>query len=314
MLALSLAVTMLPTYGISSIVSAATHTLQNPSKNSSGDTVWDCVWFGSYPQAEVIPSGEYTALDSNLLQDGDTIISDSLYNQLESAAGWSVNGDITISGNKYRRIQKSDMTYTYSDYNWSDSTTYHYFKYEPIKWRVLNVNGNDAFLLADKGLDDQRYNTSDTNVTWESATIRSWLNGYSAFANDYGTDYTGKNFIDTAFGSSEQSAIKTTAVINDDNIDYGVNGGNNTNDKIFLLSESEVYTDNAISYGFDSDYSEYDKARRSKSSTYSKAMGTYVYTSSEYRGNCCWWLRSPGYDTGDATYVYNFGFVNWFWY
>ena len=81
MLALSLAVTMLPIYGISSTVSAATHTLQNPSKNSNGDTVWDCVWFGSYPQAEVIPSGKYTALDSNLLQDGDTIISDSLYNQ-----------------------------------------------------------------------------------------------------------------------------------------------------------------------------------------------------------------------------------------
>lgn len=204
MLALSLSVTMLPIYGISSTVSAATHTLQNPSKNSSGDTVWDCVWFGSYPQAEVIPSGKYTALDSNLLQDGDTIISDSLYNQLESAAGWSANGDITISGNKYRRIQKPDATCTYSSsgfYNWSDSTTYHYFKYEPIKWRVLNVNGNDAFLLADKGLDDQRYNTSKTNVTWETATIRSWLNGYSASSNAYGTDYTGKNFLDTAFGS-----------------------------------------------------------------------------------------------------------------
>ena len=148
MLALSLAVTMLPIYGISSTVSAATHTLQNPSKNSNGDTVWDCVWFGSYPQAEVIPSGKYTALDSNLLQDGDTIISDSLYNQLESAAGWSANGDITISGNKYRRIQMSDATCTYRlsrYYNWSDSTTYHYFKYEPIKWRVLSVNGNDAF-------------------------------------------------------------------------------------------------------------------------------------------------------------------------
>lgn len=316
MLALSLAVTMLPIYGISSTVSAATHTLQNPSKNSSGDTVWDCVWFGSYPQAEVIPSGKYTALDSNLLQDGDTIISDSLYNQLESAAGWSANGDITISGNKYRRIQKPDATYTsslsYYYYNWSDSTTYHYFKYEPIKWRVLNVNGNDAFLLADKGLDDQRYNTSKTNVTWKTATIRSWLNGYSASSNAYGTDYTGKNFLDTAFGSSEQSAIKTTAAINDDNIYFGTNGGNNTNDKIFLLSESEVYTDSATSYGFDSDDNEYDKARRSKSSTYCKAMGTYSDKSSAWRGNCDWWLRSPGNYTYNATNVNYYGDVYWF--
>lgn len=313
MLALSLAVTMLPIYGISSTVSAAAHTLQNPSKNSSGDTVWDCVWFGSYPQAEVIPSGKYTALDSNLLQDGDTIISDSLYNQLESAAGWSANGDITISGNKYRRIQKHDATYAYHSseyYNWSDSTTYHYFKYEPIKWRVLNVNGNDAFLLADKGLDDQRYNPSSTSVTWETATIRSWLNGYSASSNAYGTDYTGKNFLDTAFGSSEQSAIKTTAVINDDNIKYGTNGGNNTNDKIFLLSESEVYTDSATSYGFDFDYIEDDKARRSKSSTYSKAMGTYSDTLSDSWGNCYWWLRSPGCRTTDALRVCASGYVD----
>ena len=29
---------------------------------------------------------------------------------------------------------------------------------EPIKWRVLSVNGNDAFLLADKNLDDKLYN------------------------------------------------------------------------------------------------------------------------------------------------------------
>lgn len=318
MLALSLAVTMLPIYGISSTVSAATHTLQNPSKNSNGDTVWDCVWFGSYPQAEVIPSGKYTALDSNLLQDGDTIISDSLYNQLESAAGWSANGDITISGNKYRRIQMSDATCTYRlsrFYNWSDSTTYHYFKYEPIKWRVLSVNGNDAFLLADKGLDDQRYNTSYTSVTWETATIRSWLNGYSASSNDCGTDYTGKNFLDTAFGSSEQRAIKTTAVINDDSIKYGTNGGNNTNDKIFLLSESEVYTDSATSYGFDSDYRESDKARRSKSSTYCKAMGTDSSKSLDYRGNCGWWLRSPGHDANNVAsvdcdgYVYGYGYV-----
>lgn len=312
LLALSLTATMLPIYGIGNTVSAATHTLQNPTKNSSGDTVWDCVWFGSYPQAEVIPSGTYSALSSDLLQDSDTIVSDSLYDQLKNATGWSANGDITISGSKYRRIQKSEATYTSSSssyYNWSDSTTYHYFKYEPIKWRVLNVNGNDVFLLADKGLDDQKYNTEYTSVTWETSTIRSWLNGYGASSNACGTDYSGKNFMDTAFGSSEQSAIKTTAVINNNNLNYGTNGGNNTNDKIFLLSESEAYTDSATSYGFDSSYSEYDPARRSKSSTYAKAMGTWSSTSTAYWGNCWWWLRSPGINTSGAACVGIVGYV-----
>lgn len=310
MLALSLIVTMLPIYGTNNNVSAVTHTLQNPTKNSSGDTVWDCIWFGSYPQAEVIPSGTYTALDSSLLQDGDTVVSDSIYNQLRNATGWDSNGDITISGNKYRRIKRSDATYTSGSinyYNWSDSTTYHYFKYEPIKWRVLNVNGTDAFLLADKGLDDQVYNTGRAEVTWETSTIRSWLNGYGTSGNAYGTDYSSKNFIGTAFSNSEQSAIKTTSVINNDNINYGTDGGNNTNDKVFLLSESEVYTDSAKPYGFDSDYSKYDAARRSKSSTYAKTMGTW--SSTDYRGNCDWWLRSPGSKPDFATDVRSGGVV-----
>ena len=53
-------------------------------------------------------------------------------------------------------------------------------KKEAIKWRVLSVYGNDAFLIADCNLDCQPYNTTRTDVTWETSTIRSWLNGYNA--------------------------------------------------------------------------------------------------------------------------------------
>lgn len=57
-------------------------------------------------------------------------------------------------------------------YNWNGSyKTYHYFKYEPIKWRVLNRNGNDALLLADVALDDQKYNTDYAKVTWETSSM-----------------------------------------------------------------------------------------------------------------------------------------------
>lgn len=65
---------------------------------------------------------------------------------------------------------------------------------QPIKWRVLSVNGNDAILLADKNLDVQRYNDTYTSVTWETSTIRSWLNGYGAGANIAGKDYSSNNF------------------------------------------------------------------------------------------------------------------------
>ena len=102
------------------------HTLQNPTRDSNGNTIWDCVWFGAYPQSEVT-SGD-------------------IYNKLKNATGWDENNDIVIDGNKYRRLKGEDATYyntkrVLNYYDWiEDYSTYHYFKYEAIKWRVLNVS------------------------------------------------------------------------------------------------------------------------------------------------------------------------------
>lgn len=287
----------------------AAENIRNPRivKDSSMDAgqkvTWDCVYFGSYPQSEVTS------------KDG------SIYNALKNATGWDSNNDITIGGTKYRRLKGEDATYHHSNetgqYNWNGNyKTYHYFKYEPIKWRVLNRNGNDALLLADIALDDQEYNTNCEDVTWESSSMRSWLNGYGASVNQPKTDYSRKNFIDSAFTSTQRNAIKTTNVVNNNNIDYGTAGGNNTSDKVFLLSESEVYnTDTAASYGFVKGYSTYDEARRSRCSTYAYAMGTlrYVYEDEvdnpKYNGNIWWWLRSPGDRSYIAALVNSSGWV-----
>lgn len=316
-LVMAMTVTLIPAIPEKSVEAA---TLNNPrivtddSMEAGQKVTWDCVWFGSYPQAEVVPSGEYTAFSSAIRQDGDIIVSDSIYQALQSAIEWDDNGDITLNGSKYRRMKKSDATDSTNSgspwfYGWSDSTTYHYFKYEPIKWRVLNVNGNDAFILADKGLDDQSYNKTQTSVTWKTSTIRSWLNGYDASFNAYGTDYCRDSFMYTAFSIEQQSAISITTVASDDNINYGTEGGDNTSDKIMLLSESEVYTDKAKVYGYVSEYNTHDEARRIKSSTYAKAMGVWINTSLEYGGKCTWWLRSPGDNSNGASDVLDNGYV-----
>ena len=284
-------------------------TLQNPTitEDSSMDAgqrvTWDCVWFGSYPQSEVTE------------KDGD------IYNALKNATGWDSNNDIKIGNTKYRRLKGGDATYSTSFsssyYNWNnDYDTYHYFKYEPIKWRVLSVDGNDALLLADVALDDQKYNLNYKSVTWATSSIRSWLNGYGASANEPQTDYSHKNFLNAAFSSEEKNAIKITNVINDNNISYGTAGGNTTSDKVFLLSESEVYhTDTAEKYGFiENDYI-YDEVRRSRCSTYAHAMGIWRYNSTsasnkKYNGNIWWWLRSPGSGSEYAAAVGSDGWVN----
>ena len=293
------------------------------SMTSKQNVTWDCIWFGSYPQREVIADeASYTALNKiEYNGDADTIADADLFAKLQSASDWDSNGDTIIDGDKYHRIKKSDSVAikyaveiskpTKFDnanyyYNWSDETSYHYFKYEPIKWRVLSVSGSDAFLLADIALDDQTYNHAFAEITWEKSRLRSWLNGYGSSENNKGTDYTKSNFINTAFTSSEIDAVKITDVVNNDNLTYGTEGGNDTKDKIFSLSESEVYsTADAESYGFLKNRSTDDEGRACVSSTYAKAKG--VAGSARKPGNCNWWMRSPGYQATYAAVVMGYG-------
>ena len=310
-------------------VQAAQHTLSNPrivkdSSMEAGQKVtWDCVYFGSYPQTEVVESG---SKEENALKGMNRYyvtkyqsVSSNVFATIENAS-YDVNGDATVGGTKYRRIKAGDATYHHTSgsnangfYNWKDDSTYHYFKYEPIKWRVLNRKGNDALLLADIALDDQKYNTNNTNntsVTWETSSMRSWLNGYGASVNQPKTDYSRKNFINSAFTSAQRSAIKKTNVVNDNNIHYGTTGGKNTSDKVFLLSDSEVYsTDTAADYGFVKNNID-DEARRNRCSTYAYAMGTWRNTYTFYRGNIWWWLRSPGGSSVSAAGVNDTGWVS----
>lgn len=87
----------------------AATTLSNPrivadSGMKAGQKVtWDCIYFGSYPQAEVITtemSKNYTAIGEEYLTDGDLIVSNNIYQALNNATGWDANGDITINGTK----------------------------------------------------------------------------------------------------------------------------------------------------------------------------------------------------------------------
>ena len=259
--------------------------IEEDSSMEAGQRVtWDCAWFGSYPQAEVVPAGDDLS-DKDLPKQGNLIKDSTLYQKLQSAAGWDKNGDITLDGGKYRKIERKG-------YN---KSTIHYYKYQPIKWRVLSVDSSKAFLLADRILDDMPYHTVKEDITWEESTVRSWLNGYDASANKQKQDYSGQNFIQFAFDSSSQSAILVTDVENQDNLSFGTEGGADTKDKVFLLSESEVYTDAAKGYGFSPEANLNDEARRAKKAD---TLAEYV-----------WWIRSPGLQSFYASEVEHTGWI-----
>ena len=143
----------------------------------------------------------------------------------------------------------------------------------PIRWSVLKRKGNKALLLSAYGLDAIPYNEEWKGVTWETCTLRKWLN---------------EEFLDNAFSAEEQQQIITTIVKNPDNPNYNTPGGNDTEDKVFLLSISEVkkYLPTAFE-------------RRLKPTPYAVKNGVYNW----YEGNCWWWLRSPGSTPNHAANV-----------
>ena len=170
---------------------------------------------------------------------------------------------------------------------------------DPVKWRVLSNAGRQLFLLSDQNLDALQYHTEQEDVTWETSTIRSWLNGYDASANTGGSngiDYTGDNFLNTAFSAKEQTAIAETNVVNDDNDETGadipIDAGDDTTDRIFLLSLTETYNKKYFpNYCF------------STNTAYVADGGKFGYSMYGVGESDWWWLRSPGSDQSRAAFI-----------
>lgn len=256
---------------------------------SGQEVTWDCVWFGSYPQTEITSSDAvYAALQSADWNDG---------------SGSTYYNDATVAGVRYQRIAEWDGTGT------DDSPTYRYFRYEPIKWRVLSVSGTTAFVLADKALSVRSYHHGQNAITWKNCEMRSWLNGRSnrvstAWSDQPYSDLSTSSFMTAAFSEGEYAAILATDVVNADNLTEGTEGGADTCDKIFLLSESETWGSYAPDYGFVRSQDFNDEARRCKATDYAYALGAHAATDCSDCGYCFWWLRSPGFQENSACTVY----------
>jgi hypothetical protein len=176
-------------------------------------------------------------------------------------------------------------------------------------WRVLDVQGDRALIVSDRVLEDREYHSQPVDITWEHSDIRQYLNG--EFYN--------------SFSPADQARIVDTNIINNDNPwtfseltgnTNNTHGGNNTTDKIFLLSIDEV-----IRYFGDSGMLERGKneSARNHNLEYPE-HGIYYWgihdRYSEARiardaaGTACWWwLRSLGLTSFLAAYVSDVGDV-----
>ena len=158
----------------------------------------------------------------------------------------------------------------------------------PIEWLVLARDGNKALLISRYALDCQPYNTRYTSVTWESCSLRTWLNG---------------TFLNKAFTAREQTGIVLTNVDNGNGQGYGkwsTSGGSNTQDRVFLLSYAE-----ANKYlGVTRDDSKNIKSRAAPTA-YAIRQGAYTSSNKTADGTAAgwWWLRSPGLIQNSAAVV-----------
>lgn len=162
-----------------------------------------------------------------------------------------------------------------------DSFTFGNFEGE-TEWIVLDKYGTTLLIISKNAVRGYSYDQRELGViTWETSQLRRWLND---------------DFINEAFSAKEQEMIVTTKVSNPNNPEYNTDGGNNTEDKIFLLSIEEAEK-----------YFSSKENRQCKPSAYAKE-----HVSTYDNGNCCWWLRSPGTHRNKAAYVDHDGYVAYF--
>ncbi len=283
------------------------------------------VYFGVWPQS-VLPKTS-------------TVTVDETVSVRMGANTYYLGSDRNYYAKCAENANRTDTQYKYHDGTQVGSygTTTRYFKVEPIKWRVLTDNySGKKLLLAENILtanvpyyaDESKSNTrtvgSDTYIypnNYKYSQIRAYLNGLDYYYDTSSTettkktDYTGKGFLQTAFTQNAQGLIAETVVDNSvETTSYSEDtyatkyACENTTDKIFLLSASEVINSD---YGFAAYDSYGERNTRIRSPTdYAKANYAGASLSDGNGGH--WWLRSPYYHYSYyARFVSGVGYANY---
>ena len=237
---------------------------------------------------------------------------------------------VIYNGTKYLGVQMNDYrasgVYSLTSYimkNGYFTFEVYWFKYEPIKWRILTTSGNSAYIMSDIALDsfsiqpDRKeenrdglyasYNNS-TGVpdgtyanNWEYCFLRQWLN---------------ETFYNEVFNKLQKEIIQTTHLDNTARSSnpndypkyygYGEKAGKNkfadqcknTDDKIFLLSLRDITT---TAYGFNKDVLAKDPARNLQATDFAKLHGAPMNTND--KKYVTWYTRSPAPANGNQGYA-----------
>lgn len=152
---------------------------------------------------------------------------------------------------------------------------------ESIEWLVLDRDGDKALLLSKYALSHQSfmpfYEPVTEPFTWENCSLRQWLNS---------------TFLNAAFSAEEQRQLLTTTVITAPGGRKGRENPFTTEDRVFLLSDTEVYAYFSSEAATVTDYT------------------AYALSADPWAGNATapapaiWWLRTTdGGNHPDSVYT-----------
>ena len=149
---------------------------------------------------------------------------------------------------------------------------------EEIEWLVLKKEDDRILAISRYALFAMACHEINRKITWEDCTLRAHLNGA---------------FLDEAFSAGEQERILTVTVPPAESPKTRQAVGNATEDKVFLLSITDL-----------DEFFPTDAERECRPTAYALAHGAKA---KETNGNCWWWLRLPGAGSNLAPRVNCYG-------
>lgn len=241
----------------------------------------DVIEFGMYPQTEITDETLLAELNDQTLEwNSYGYYSGNGSYGTATASDYMQYADVELDGDKYRAVTftqyrpwQSEYAFENSNYeqqnNGYETETVYWFKFEPIKWKVLNPA--TGLVLCESIIDSQPfqnevYQNPDDFVltahyadpeftipanTYSASSLKKWLEG---------------EFTETAFSQSETEKISQNVHI------------------ISIADSTET------DYGFDADKQAQDTERMKSGSDYAKIQGLQISVNDPGAGNSYWWL------------------------
>lgn len=249
----------------------------------------DVFLFGSYPQSEVEDSELLSALNGTDLQwesydyySGTGKLNDGKMH----TSDYMKYADVEYNGDKYRAVkfdsyrpyftgfESTSVGDTYQDNNGYECGKTYWFRFEPLKWRL--VDENSGFAICESIIDSQPFQNMIFYNGWEYFADNQFYDCSNYYVVSSIRNMLNNEFLNCAFTTEEKANLEYNYI---DDLWAAFE------DRVFLPSVNEVKNSQ-------------NEERIATGTDYAKCQGLFVDG-----GNSYWYLRTPGDNSYTAVCV-----------